>query len=78
MRHDSHQVLQAYVMSPDSDSENVSRPWSDRPQPSGGANIIRCLWCFTPLMNLHDVVTEHFNLVHIFRDAQHCSLLFDR
>ena len=28
----------------------------------GDANIIRCLWCFTLLMNLHDFVTESFCL----------------
>ena len=33
------------------------------------ANITRCLWCFTLLMNLHDFVIEPFNPVHIFRDA---------
>ena len=34
------------------------------------ANIVRCLWCFTLLMNLHDIVTEPFNPEHIFRDAR--------
>ena len=34
------------------------------------ANIIRCLWCFTLLMNLHDFVTEPFNPEHIFLDAR--------
>ena len=33
------------------------------------ANIIRCLWCFTLLMNLHDFVTESFNPEHISLDA---------
>ena len=33
------------------------------------ANIIRCLWCFTLLMNLHDFVAEPVNLEHIFHDA---------
>ena len=36
-------------------------------------NITRCLWCFTPLMNLHDFVTESFNPEHIFRDARTAS-----
>ena len=61
--------LQTNVMSHTHDSENVNRLWSDRPQPRGYANIIRCLWCFTLLMNLHDFVTESFNPEHIFRDA---------
>ena len=65
----SHQVLQANVMSYDHDSENVNRPWSDRPQPSGNANIVRCLWCFTLLMNLHDFVAEPVNPEHSFHDA---------
>ena len=39
------------------------------PQPSGGANIIRCLWCFTLLMNLHDFVAEPVNPEHSFHDA---------
>ena len=56
-------------MSYDHDSENVNRLWSDRPQPSGDANIIRCLWCFTLLMNLHDFVAEPVNPVHSFHDA---------
>ena len=56
-------------MNSDSDSVNVIRPWSGSPQPSGGANTLRCLWCFTPLMNLHDFVIEPFNPVQIFRDA---------
>ena len=60
-------------MSHDSDSENVNLLWSDRPQPSGDANIVRCLWCFTLLMNLHDFVTESFNSEHIFRDARTVS-----
>ena len=62
----SHQVLQA---GHNPDSENVNRLWSDRPQPSGDANIIRCLWCFTLLMNLHDFGTENFNPVHSFHNA---------
>ena len=57
-------------MSHDPDSENVNRLRSDRPQPSGDANIFRALWCFTLLMNLHDFVTEPFNREHIFRDAR--------
>ena len=65
----SHQVLQANVMDHNPDSENVNRLWSDRPQPSGDANIIRCLWCFTLLMNLHDFGTEPFNPVHSFHNA---------
>ena len=56
-------------MSHNPDSENVNRLWSDRPQPSGDANIIRCLWCFTQLMNLHDFVAEPVNPVHSFHDA---------
>ena len=56
-------------MSHNPDSETVNRLWSDRPQPSGDANIIRRLWCFTLLMNLHNFVTESFNPEHIFRDA---------
>ena len=56
-------------MSHNPDSENISRLWSDRPQPSGDAIIIRCLWCFTPLMNLHDFVPEPVNPVHSFHDA---------
>ena len=56
-------------MSHNPDSENVNRLWSDRPQPSGDANIIRCLWCFTLLMNLHDFVAEPVNPVHSFHDA---------
>ena len=55
-------------MSHTHDSENVNRLWSDR-QPRGYANIIRCLWCYTLLVNLHDFVTESFNPEHIFRDA---------
>ena len=66
----SLQVLQANVMSHDPDSENVNRLWSDRPQPSVDANIRRCLWCFTLLMNLHDFVTDPFNHQHIFGDAR--------
>ena len=69
MCRDSHQVLQVSVMNSDSDSVNVIRLWSGSPQPSGGANITRCSLCFTLLMNLHDFVTEPFNLVHIFRDV---------
>ena len=56
-------------MSYDHDSENVNRLWSDRPQPSGDANIISCLWCFTLLMNFHDFVAEPVNTVHSFHDA---------
>ena len=67
--HNLSQVLQANV-SHDPDSENVNRLWSDRPQPSGDANIIRCSWSFTLLMNLHDFVIESFNCEHIFRDAR--------
>ena len=37
------------------------------------ANIIRCLWCFTLGINLHDFVTESFNLEHILRDARTVS-----
>ena len=59
MCRDGHQVLQANVMNPDSDSVNVIRLWSESAQPSGDANIIICLWCFTLLMNLHDL---RFNL----------------
>ena len=51
-------------------SENVNRLWSDHPQPSGDANILRCLWCFTLLMNFHDFVTEPFNPEHVFCDAR--------
>ena len=69
MCRDSHQVLPAIVMNSDSDSVNVVRLWYGSPQASGGANIIRGLWCFTRLMNLHEFVTEPFNPVHIFRDA---------
>ena len=65
----SLQVLQVNVMSNNPDSENVNRLWSGRPQPSGDANITRCLWCFTLLMNLHDFVTESFNPEHIFHNA---------
>ena len=50
----SLQVLQVNVMSHNPNNENVNRLWSDRPQPSGDANITRCFWCFTLLMNLHD------------------------
>ena len=57
-------------MSDNPDSKNVNRLLSDRSQSSRDANIIRCLWCFTPLMNLHDFVTEFFNPEHIFRDAR--------
>ena len=60
-------------MSHDPDSENVNRLWSDRPQPSGDANIIRCLGVFTLLMNLHDFVPESFNPEHIFHDARTVS-----
>ena len=56
-------------MSHNPDSENVNRLWSDRPQSSGDANITRCLWCFTLLMNLHDFVAEPVNPVHSFHDA---------
>ena len=56
-------------MSHNPDSENVKRLWSDRPQPSGDANIIRCLWCFTLLMNLNDFVAQPVNPVHSFHDA---------
>ena len=69
----SLQVMQANVMSHDPDSENVKRLWSDRPQPVGDVNMIRCLWCFTQLTNLHDFVTESFNPEHIFRDARTVS-----
>ena len=69
----SLQVLQANVMSHHHDSEIVNRLWSDRPQPSGDANIIRCLWCLTLLMNWHDFVTESFNPEHIFRDVRTVS-----
>ena len=65
----SLQVSQVNVISHNPDSENVNRLWSDRPQPSGDANIIRCLWCFTLLMNLHDFVAELVNPVHSFHDA---------
>ena len=65
--------LQVNVMSHNPDSENVNRLWSDRPKPSADANIIRCLWCFTLLMNLHDFVAESFNTEHIFRDARTVS-----
>ena len=37
------------------------------------ANIIRCLWCFTLLMNLHDFVAEPVNPEHIFHDAHTVS-----
>ena len=40
---------------------------------SFGANIIRCLWCFTLLMNLHDFVAEPVNPEHIFHDAHTVS-----
>ena len=33
------------------------------------ANIIRCLWRFTLLMNLHDFVAEPVNPEHSFHDA---------
>ena len=33
------------------------------------ANIIRCLGCFTLLMNLHDFVADPVNPVHSFHDA---------
>ena len=56
-------------MSHNPDSENVNRLWSDCPQQSGDANIIRCFWCFTLLMNLHDFVAELVNFVHSFHDA---------
>ena len=69
----SFQVVQANVMSHDPDSENVNRLWSDRPQPSGDANIIRCVWCLTLLMILRDFVTESFNPEHTFRDARTVS-----
>ena len=36
---------------------------------AGIANIIRCLWFFTLLMNLHDFVGELVNPVHSFHDA---------
>ena len=39
------------VMNHDSDSVNVGRLWHGGPQPSGGANIIRCFWCLALLMN---------------------------
>ena len=56
-------------MSHNPDSENVNRLWYDRPQPNGDANNMRCLWCFTLLMNLHDFVAEPVNPVHSFHDA---------
>ena len=59
----------APVFNHNPDSENVNRLWSDLPQPSGDANIIRCLWCFTLLVNLHDFVAEPVNPVHSFHDA---------
>ena len=43
------------------------------PHMSWTANIIRCLWCFTLLMNVHDFVTEFFKPEHIFRDARTVS-----
>ena len=64
-------------MSHNPDSENANRLWSDLPQPSGDANIIRCLWCFILLMNLHDFVAEPVNLVHSFHDAHTVPFLFD-
>ena len=39
-------------------------------QNAESANILRCSWCFTLLMKLHDSVTEPFNPEHIFRDAR--------
>ena len=66
-------VLQANGMSHNPDSENVNRLWSDRPQPSGDANITRCLRCFAQLMNMHNFITESFNPEHIFRDARTVS-----
>ena len=56
-------------MSHNPDSENVNRLWSDRPQPSGDANIKRSSCCFTLLMNLHDFVAELVNPVHSFHEA---------
>ena len=43
-------------MNHDSDSENVRRLWHGSPQQSGGANIIRCVWSFTLLTNVHDLL----------------------
>ena len=63
-------------MSHNPDSENVKRLWSDRPQPSGDANIIRCLWCFTLLMNLNDFVAQPVNPVHSFHDAHTVPFCF--
>ena len=37
------------------------------------ANIIRCLWCFTLLMNLHNFVAEPVKPEHIFHDAHTVS-----
>ena len=37
---------------------------------SQSANIMRCLWCSTSLMNMHDFVIESFNLEHIISDAR--------
>ena len=42
------------VVNHDSASESVRRLWHGSPQPSGSANIIRCLWSFT-LLDEHAV-----------------------
>ena len=59
--------LQANVMH-DPDSENVNRLWSDRPQPSGDANITEP---FNPEHIFRDART-----VYLPRRA-HCFLLSD-
>ena len=37
----------------------VRRLWNGCPQPSVGAKVIRCVTCFTILLNLHDFPSEH-------------------
>ena len=65
--------LKQNVLNHDVDSENVRNGFGMDAAAEWGANIIRCLWCFTLLMNLHDFVAEPVNPEHIFHDAHTVS-----
>ena len=53
----------------DSEQEDLLQQYQERVERLS-ANIIRCLWCVTLLMDLHDFVIEPFIPEHIFRDAR--------
>ena len=55
------------------DSENVRNGFGMDAAAEWGCQIIRCLWCFTLLMKLHDFVAEPVNPEHIFHDAHTVS-----